>query len=282
MASVINTNILSINTHRQLSENQLQLASAIEKLSSGKRINSARDDAAGLAVSEGMTTQVRGLAVAKRNIADGISMAQTADGLLEEISTQLQRIRELAVQSASETLSVANRAHLHLESEQLTDEIDRVIHNARYNGTLLLDEAIVTGLNIGIQVGPNGGDVVNLNIPGLEIINSYGTLASGRGKIDLQSAASAVTSIGLLDEDIQTIVSGRAGLGATINRFESMVKNVDTYSENLQAARSRIVDTDFASATADLTRQQILTQAATAMLAQANQTPQGVVALLNQ
>lgn len=276
MAAVINTNVMSLNAQRQLANTQADMAQTIQRLSSGLRINSAKDDAAGLAVSEGMTSQIRGLAIAERNANDGISVAQTAEGALGQITDNLQRIRELAVQSSNEVMAAADRGHIQKEVDQLTDEISRIMNTTEFNGQALLDGSTAT---LNIQVGPNGTDQIALNLTDISALNSA---AGGAGAIDITGAdgTAAVAAIAQLDADLDAVVGHRATLGATQNRFESVISNIANYSENLQGARSRIMDTDFASETAAMTRNQILSQAGTSMVAQANQVPQGVLSLL--
>lgn len=276
MAAVINTNVMSLNAQRQLANTQADMAQTIQRLSSGLRINSAKDDAAGLAVSEGMTSQIRGLVIAERNANDGISVAQTAEGALGQITDNLQRIRELAVQSSNEVMAAADRGHIQKEVDQLTDEISRIMNTTEFNGQALLDGSTAT---LNIQVGPNGTDQIALNLTDISALNSA---AGGAGAIDITGAdgTAAVAAIAQLDADLDAVVGHRATLGATQNRFESVISNIANYSENLQGARSRIMDTDFASETAAMTRNQILSQAGTSMVAQANQVPQGVLSLL--
>ncbi len=399
--SVINTNTISLNAQRNLSTNSATLATTIQRLSSGLRINSARDDAAGLAISERFSTQIRGLNVAVRNANDGISLAQTAEGALGEIGGNLQRIRELAVQSANATNSSSDRAALNAEVTQLVDEIDRVAKQAEFNGTRLLDGSFLGQL---FQVGANAGQAIAIQetadaraaslggatfdtfstgtdfsgtataagtIAGISVsggglaaavviddvaiangdtaavvagkvvaaINAkigetglfasangaditftsvreavdtagafsgfavnFGTLTGGTGltnagniaattvspasnpvfldELDISTVVGAGQALAIVDKALTTVNSARADLGAVQNRFQSVVANLNTSSENLTASRSRIRDADYAKETAELTRTQILQQAGTAMLAQANQIPQNVLSLL--
>ncbi|CAN4279091.1 flagellin [Pseudoxanthomonas sp. YR558] len=400
MAQVINTNTISLNAQRNLSTSGASLATTIQRLSSGLRINSAKDDAAGLAISERFSTQIRGLDVAVRNANDGISLAQVAEGSLTEIGNNLQRIRELSVQSANATNSSSDRAALNAEVKQLASEIDRVAKQADFNGTKLLDGSFTSQL---FQVGANAGQaiaidkvvdakagslggamfatatfttatpadgVTALKIEGLQLTNAdgatvtidtvdvaaQGTAAGTRdaaakalvtainakigesgvyaelgaaGAVSLTSVKDSVGTNGafkgiaietgtwtggtapadvtastvattkqyasnldistfkgaqqaleIVDKALTSVNSARADLGAVQNRFTSVVANLQTSSENLAASRSRIRDTDFAKETAELTRTQILQQAGTAMLAQANQVPQNVLSLL--
>jgi flagellin len=395
--SVINTNTISLNAQRNLQSNSASLATTIQRLSSGLRINSARDDAAGLAISERFTTQIRGLNVAVRNANDGVSLAQTAEGALGEVGTNLQRIRELAVQSANATNSQSDRDALNAEVTQLVDEIDRVAKQAEFNGTKLLDGSFLgqlfqvganAGQAIAIQktadvrveqigaatfgfitggtfasgtatsagtisglgvVGPNGntiavGDVdvavgdtaaqvvtkmeaafnaavadtgvlarangVAMTLESVtEWVNSSGVAAGitinggtssaagittfgvtgGAGSntsvtrlngLDVSTIVGAGRAITIIDKALTTVNGARADLGAVQNRFQSVVANLNTSAENLTASRSRIRDADYARETAELTRTQILQQAGTSMLAQANQIPANVLALL--
>lgn len=394
MASVINTNMPSLNAQRNLTTSQTSLATSLQRLSSGLRINSAKDDAAGLAISERFSTQIRGLNQAVRNANDGISLAQTAEGAMAEIGNNLQRIRELSVQSANATNSQSDRDALNAEVKQLTAEIDRVAGNTNFNGTKLLDgsfsgalfqvgadagqtisvntiantqtsaigkaffaetqtstAAIAAGTaatasgsyasmeingatidSIDIEVGDSGDDVskklvgainskldqtgvyASLDDSGklkLESIKAdknfeftAGTLTGGTGitfaaagistteveatdsdatflsDVDITTVAGSQQALEIIDKALTTVSSSRADMGAIQNRFSSVVTNLQTSAENLTASRSRILDTDFAAETANLTRGQILQQAGTAMLAQANSLPNGVLALL--
>ena len=381
MAQVINTNTISLNAQRNLGTSGASLATTIQRLSSGLRINSAKDDAAGLAISERFSTQIRGLDVAVRNANDGISLAQVAEGSLTEIGNILQRIRELSVQSANATNSSSDRAALNAEVKQLTSEIDRVAKQADFNGTKLLDGTFTSQL---FQVGANAGQAIAIDkvvdaksaslgnvkfaadvtgtaiaaaaadgsISGLTLnsvaidkvdykngatgadiakalatainakmgesgvyaevtadtvtLNSVkagkdlvvgGTItgtgltaatttaaatatASFAKDLDITTFEGAQKALEIVDAALTSVNSARADLGAVQNRFTSVVANLQTSSENLAASRSRIRDTDFAKETAELTRTQILQQAGTAMLAQANQVPQNVLSLL--
>ncbi|MGJ4730679.1 flagellin [Luteimonas sp. SDU101] len=384
--SVINTNVMSLNAQRNLSTNSADLGTTIQRLSSGLRINSAKDDAAGLAISERFTTQIRGMDQAARNANDGISLAQTAEGALGEIGNNLQRIRELAVQSRNATNSDDDRAALQKEVAQLKSEIDRVANTTNFNGTKLLDGSFTAQ---SFQVGANQGETIDIaaitdaniaslgtyqsveysgaaiandatnplaaiadgafTINGVDIggvaevaagaangatragqlrdaINAASgetgvtatldgstlTLTSANGddivvagtvtgtgltagtydadsngvdnvgfaNLDISTAAGADTAILSMDAALKAVNDARADLGAVQNRFSSVVTNLQTGSENLSAARSRIMDADYAKETANLSRTQILQQAGTAMLAQANQSSQSVLSLL--
>ena len=272
MAQTINTNIMSLNAQRNLTKSQSALVTSMERLSSGLRINSAKDDAAGLAISERFTAQIRGLNVAVRNANDGVSLAQTAEGALGSVTENLQRIRELAVQSANATNSASDRDALQAEVDQLIAEIDRVATQTKFNGVALLDGSFSAQ---DFQVGANSGDTITL-----ARITDAKTATLGVDAVDVSSAAGAGTAIGLVDTALDTINSARATLGAVQNRFESTIANLQTAAENMSAARSRIQDADFAAETAELTRTQILQQAGMAMVAQANAAPQNVLTLL--
>ena len=384
MPQIINTNIASLNAQRNLNTSQSSLNTSLQRLSSGLRINSAKDDAAGLAIATRFTSQINGLDQASRNANDGISLAQTAEGALGTITDNLQRIRELAVQSRNATNSATDRAALNTEAQQLKAEIDRVASTTSFNGVKLLDGSFT---NQAFQVGANVGETItvsslvnaqsanlgsssvaqvtgaaastfgaitagDLQINGVNVgaigadtnaanrassvaaaINSYSsqtgvyatilssaptqivltnsgsvpatpnivvalagtattastgltaatttpTTTSGFASLDISSAAGADTAITTMDAALTAVNTARATLGAIQNRFSSVVTNLQTTSENLSALRSRIQDTDFAAETANLTKAQILQQAGTAMLAQANALPQNVLALL--
>jgi flagellin len=377
MPQIVNTNIMSLNAQRNLNSSQNALATSVQRLSSGMRINSAKDDAAGLAIAERMSSQVRGLNQAVRNANDGISLAQTAEGALAEISNNLQRIRELAVQSANATNSTSDRAALDAEAQQLVAEIERVANQTSFNGTSLLDGSFA---NAAFQVGANVNEtitvtgIVDANVASLGSVTkaqvtgaaataftavtagdltingtSVGGIAAGASAterasqvrdainsvadttgvyatndtattVTLSSASNIVIAhagatstlaitgltaattntatatgfVGLsigsvpganlaiqsMDAALTAVNDARASLGAMQNRFESTISNLSTTAENLSAARSRIQDADFAAETASMTRAQILQQAGTAMVAQANSLPQSVLSLL--
>ena len=383
MAAIINTNVVSLNAQRNLSSSQNALATSLQRLSSGMRINSAKDDAAGLAISERMTSQIRGLNQAARNANDGISMSQTAEGALGEIGNNLQRIRELAVQSRNASNSVSDRQALNNEVQQVKSEIDRVASSTSFNGTKLIDGSFT---NQSFQVGANVGETINIsslvnaqssalgsttsssanvtgaastaftaitagdltingvsvgavaaggnaatqganiaaaintvssttnvtatadaagkvtltNVSGSTTVVAFagasGTTATtgltagttavttatsaGFANLDISNTANADFAIAAMDSALSALNAGRADLGAYQNRFSSAIANVQTTAENLSASRSRIVDTDFAAETATLSRNQVLQQAGTAMLTQANAMPQSVLALL--
>jgi len=276
MPLLINTNVLSLNSQRALGNTQSDLKVAMQRLSSGLRINSAKDDAAGLYSVEKLTADIRGQNQAIRNAADGISLAQVAEGAMAQIANNLQRIREIAVQSSNAT--VEDRTGLQKEVDQLTQEISRIVQTTKFNGTALLSAS--TALNF--QVGEDGSADNRLSISTslLTGIAAYNGTLTATGVVDVSSASTASGAITLMETAIQTVASNRATFGAVQNRFEAVVANLSVSVENMSAARSRIQDADFAAETANLTRAQILQQAGVAMLAQANASPQTALALL--
>ncbi|WP_285712065.1 flagellin [Erythrobacter oryzae] len=273
--NVINTNTSALRATNSAVAAGKMLGTAMERLSSGKRINSAADDAAGLAIATSMTSQIRGMQQGIRNANDGISLAQTAEGALNEVTNMLQRIRELAVQSASGTYEDAtDRAYMQVEVDELTAQIDQVITNSEFNGVVLFDASTAT---VDIQAGPNGADTVTLTMADLTSLAASGGAA---GSYDVSTATAANTLIGTVDTELDSINSARATLGAGQNRLQSAVNNLTNVSTNLSDARSRIQDTDYSVETTALAKAQILGQASTAMLAQANQSQQNVLSLL--
>jgi flagellin len=274
MALTVNTNIASLNAQRNLATNQAGLGTVFQRLSSGLRVNSAKDDAAGLAIAEGLSSLVRGNNVALRNANDGISVGQTADGALGQIANNLQRIREIAVQSANGSISDTQRTYLQKEVTQLTSEISRVISGTQFNGTNLLDGTLST-INIQVGSGSAATDSIGVGLANLSQLN-----ANVSGTIDVTSTTNATTALGQIDSDLNTVIGARADFGAAQNRFDAVIANLQSYTENLTSARGRIVDADFAAETASLTRGQILQQASTAILAQANALPQNALTLL--
>ena len=267
MALSVNTNIMSLNAQRNLSRTETGLATAMERLSSGLRINSAKDDAAGLAIANRMDAQVRGMNVAIRNAGDAISLAQTAEGGLNEITNMLQRMRELAVQAANGTNSDADRTNLDAEYLALNTEITRQVGATKFNGVAILAAAVP---NV-FQVGANATDIITVTTVAMTGAAAGGTIATAGG---------ATTAIGAVDTALDLVTTNRATYGAVQNRFQSVINNLQVASENQSAARSRIMDADFAMETANMTRFQILQQAGTAMVAQANASPQSVLSLL--
>lgn len=289
MASTINTNLISLNAQRNLSASQSSLATTMQRLSSGLRVNSAKDDAAGLAIAERMNAQVRGMNVAMRNANDGISMAQTAEGALSKITDNLQRMRELAVQAANDTNNTTDRGSLDKEFKQLAEEIARVTTSSKFNGLPLL-----TNTNpVEFQVGANTGSDNQITLQGVDlkaatpgglgvVAGTPDTLGGPLGSLSATAvdASAARASMDAIDQALDLVNSHRATFGAAQNRFEAVVSNLQVASENTAAARSRITDADYAQETANLSRTQILQQAGTAMLAQANQMPQSVLKLI--
>lgn len=269
----INHNIAALNTYRQLTTNTTNTSKSLEKLSSGLRINRAGDDAAGLAISEKMRGQIRGLDTASRNASDGISLIQTAEGALNETHSILQRMRELAVQSASDTNTTTDRGEIQKEIEQLQSEITRISTDTEFNTQTLLSG----GFNAKIfQIGANSGQTVSLTVSNM----SATALGVDKGKVDLSTRGGASTAIDSIDTAIGTVSSSRAKLGAMQNRLEHTINNLGTSSENLSAAESRIRDVDMAKEMMEFTKNNILSQASQAMLAQANAQPQSVLQLL--
>jgi flagellin len=275
---VINTNIASINSQRRLNETNNNLSTSMERLSSGLRVNSAKDDAAGLAISNRMTSQIRGMTVATRNASDGISLAQTAESAMGELTNTLQRMRDLSVQSANDgAVTGGDREKLQAEFKQLNDELSRIVTSTEFNGKKIINGSLSTGL--AIQVGANTASDNRITI---SIANLSTTLAAVTGATigSVATASGARTAIDQIDAAIKSIDTSRAKLGAIQNRFTTTISNLQSSIENQSAARSRITDTDFAAETANLSRSQILQQAGTAMLAQANQSGQSVLSLL--
>lgn len=267
--TVISTNSAALRAQNGSRMANLSLQTAMERLSTGKRINSAKDDAAGLAIASTMTAQIRGMSQAIRNANDGISLAQTAEGALNEVTNMLQRIRELAVQSASGTYSAEDRTNLQTEVAELGAQIDSIISGTEFNGVTLFGAADVT---IDVQTGSNNGDTVTLTVTGLDLSTATAS--------DISTAAGANTALTNVDTALAAVNTTRASLGAGQSRLQSVVNNLTNNVANLSDARSRIEDTDFSVETTNLAKSQILSQAATAMLAQANQSAQGVLNLL--
>jgi flagellin len=277
MALTINTNVASLTAQRNLSSTQGALSTSLQRLSSGLRVNSAKDDAAGMFSIERMTADIRGLNQAVRNAQDGISLAQTGEGSMSQIQSALQRIREIAVQSSNAT--VEDRTGLQAEVDQLTQEISRIVTTTEFNGSLLLDGSTTS---LVFQIGADGAASNQITVTGIDLtgVNAYDASLTATGTVDVSSAAAASAAIATVDADIDSVSSNRATFGAVQNRFEAVVVNLTTYSENLSSARGRLQDADFAAETAMLTRAQILQQAGVAMLAQANTLPQTALALL--
>ncbi|MFA6180192.1 MAG: flagellin N-terminal helical domain-containing protein [Methylophilaceae bacterium] len=263
MAAVINTNLASLNTQRALSNSQSALNTSLQRLSSGLRVNSSKDDAAGLAIATRMDAQARGMNVAIRNSNDAVSFSQTAEGGLSKQTDALQRMRELAVQAANGTNTSTDRANLDAEFQQLSTEVARIASSTNFNGTNVFGAAYT------FQVGANTSDTIAVSSV------TAGTISGA-----ITTAAAATTAITAIDTALDTVNTTRATLGAVQNRFEAVIGQLQIASENQTAAKSRIMDADFAAETANLTRGQILQQAGTAMLAQANSLPNNVLSLL--
>ena len=279
MAQIINTNIMSLNAQRNLSATQSALATSVQRLSTGLRVNSAKDDAAGLAIAERMNTQVRGMNVAIRNANDAISLSQTAEGTLSKINDMGQRMRELAVQSANATNNDSDRASLNQEYQALAEEIKRNLAGASFNGTKLFAGAAA----LTFQVGANAAttDQITINTENLAGDAKFTAVIGNNTKPDgIATVTAASAALGKLDDMLSMVNSKRAEFGATQNRFEAVIQTLQVSAENQTAARSRIMDADFASETASLTRSQVLQQAGTAMLSQANSLPNNVLSLL--
>jgi flagellin len=279
--TVINTNVKSVIAANALKVNGRAMANAMEQLSTGKRINSASDDAAGLAISESMTAQARGLTTAVRNANDGISLVQTAEGALIEVSNMLQRMRELAVQASTETINGTQRGYLKAEATALADQIDKTISDTKWNGIKVLDSTFATGLtaagSIKIQVGDSAAQELTITVTDLTDVKKAKTLDAANDMSDQAKSSLAITAI---DKALGVVNTARASLGAVSNRLTSIVDNLTNVTQNLTESRSRIVDTDYAAATMELARTQIIQQAGMAILAQANQQPQAVLSLL--
>ncbi|MAI94434.1 MAG: flagellin FliC [Halieaceae bacterium] len=294
--AVVNTNVNASIAQNALSRNERAMNTAMERLSTGQRINSASDDAAGLAIASRMTSQIRGLDTGIRNAADAISMISTADGALIEVTNMLQRMRELALQASNGTTTEADRNYLNAEYQNLVSEIERISVNTEWNGRTILDgSANATGdSTVAFQVGANGGQTVAVNFGNIsqdsgsgatvfETFETSGTMTAG-AFISAQTTASAITTatsaITQIDAAITAVNSQRATFGAAMNQLTYAVDNLSNVRVNAEASRSRILDADYAAETAELARTQIISQAGTAMLAQANQLPQTVLSLL--
>ena len=281
MAQIINTNLMSLNAQRNLSTTQSALATSVQRLSTGLRVNSAKDDAAGLAIAERMNTQVRGMNVAIRNANDAISLSQTAEGALSKINDMGQRMRELAVQSANATNSESDRESLDAEFQALSAEIKRNLEGTSFNGTKLF-AALAT---LTFQVGANNSATDQIAVITADLTKDTKLTAvlggaGGANPADIKDAAKSREALEKLDGMLATVNSKRAEFGATQNRFEAVIQTLQVSAENQTAARSRIMDADFASETAALTRAQVLQQAGTSMLSQANSLPNNVLSLL--
>lgn len=284
--TVIGTNVTAMRSANAANKAEMSLAMSLERLSTGKRINSAKDDAAGLAISSKMTSQIKGMTVAIRNANDGIALAQTADSALGEISNLVQRLRELAVQTANGTVSDTDRESTQAEASQLIAQIDDIANNTSFNGVKLTDGSQGS---IVIQSGASAGQTITINLTDANaaVLNLTDESAAGAADgvvtaagISLETQANATDALTKLDAALDTINASRANLGAVQNRLESAVNNLQSTLTNLTEARSRIEDVDFSAETTQLAKAQILSQASTAMLAQANQSQQGVLKLI--
>jgi len=282
MTLSINTNIASIDAQRNLSSSQSSLATSMQRLSSGLRINTAKDDAAGLSIAERMNAQVRGMNVAIRNSNDGISLAQTADGALAQVSNSLQRMRELAVQSRNATNSSSDKDSLNKEFGQLQSEITRVLGGTAFNGKHILG-ADATTLNFQVGANTTSDDTVSITTTDMATGDTTMTTVTNTSSAVIDSTATSgaiATVIDNIDKAIDDVNDTRATFGATQSRFDSIISNLQSGVENQTAARSRIMDADFATETANMSRANVLQQAGTAMIAQANQQPSQVLSLL--
>lgn len=275
MSLFVNTNVSSLNAQRQLFDSGNALSTSFERLSSGFRINRAADDAAGLQITDRFQSQIEGLNQSVRNANDAISLVQTAEGALQETTTSLQRIRTLAVQSQNGINSSADRAALQQEVTALVAELSRIGADTTFAGNSLLSG----GFSAQFQIGANAGQTISVNLSSSNGA-SFGASGLGVGSVDISTAGGASAALASIDTAISSIGAQRAELGALQNRFQSTIRNLSTVSENLSGAQSRIKDTDFATETANLTKNQIIQQASTSVLAQANQRPQSALSLL--
>jgi flagellin len=266
MPMTINTNVVSLNAQRNLTMSQSSLATSMQRLSSGLRVNSAKDDAAGLAIATRQDAQIRGINVAIRNANDGVSLAQTAEGALATMTDALQRMRELAVQAQNGSNGTSDRANLDTEFQALASEVTRIAAQTKFNGTAVVGPS--AGVQV-FQVGANGGDTLTVTT------TQVTTIGGG-----ITTAALASTALADIDAKLDVISTSRASYGAAMSRFSMAIQNLQIASENQSAARGRIMDADFAAETSNMSRAQILQQAGTAMVAQANQLPSQVLTLL--
>ena len=276
--AVINTNLLSLTTQNNLNKSQSSLGTAIERLSSGLRINSSKDDAAGQAIANRMNSQIKGMTQAARNANDGISLVQTAEGNLNEINTNLQRIRELSVQAANDTNGGTDLDSINTEITQRLSEIDRIAGGANFNGKSLLNGAVSTALSIQVGAGVSTNDTISIDSTAL--INATSGTLSSTLSTTISNNSTAQTVISAADAAIAKIDGARSNMGAIQNRFESTINNLNNSISNLSAAQSRIQDADYATEVSNMSRAQILQQAGTSVLSQANQVPQAMLSLL--
>lgn len=284
MALSINTNVASINAQRNLASSQLSLNKSLQRLSSGMRINTAADDAAGLAISENFRGLLRSMNQATRNANDGVSLLQTAEGALNETSSMLVRMRELAQQAATGTVGSTERGYIQNEIDKLASEIDRISKTTEFNGTMLLDGSLSTSGSMEFQIGARNtvNDRIGMMVNSADS-HTFGVgtqKANGNADISVTDQTSAQSALNSIDSAIASVSQVRGDLGATQNRLQSTINNLQVAIENTSASESRIRDTDIAAETANMTRNNILTQAGTAILAQANQAPQAALSLL--
>ena len=272
--TVINTNINAIRAANASNKATMMQGMSMERLSTGKRINSAKDDAAGLAISTSMTSQVNGMQQGVRNANDGISLAQTGEGAINEVINMLQRVRELAVQSASGTYQTQDRTNMQQEVTSLTTQIGSVLSNTKFNGNALFSTTAGTDVSVSIQAGANATDAITLTSKALDGTNLTATA------LDVTTAAKATTTLANVDLALKDAEATAAGLGAGESQLQSAVNNLTNNATNLTDARSRIMDTDYSAETTAMAKAQILSQASTAMIQQANQSAQGVLSLL--
>ncbi|MGR2679963.1 flagellin N-terminal helical domain-containing protein [Chromobacterium haemolyticum] len=281
MAITVNTNIASLNAQRNLGNSNNALQVSLQRLSSGLRVNSAKDDAAGLAISQTLTAAIRGNNQSIKNANDGISVGQTAEGALGQIANNLQRIREIAVQAANGSVSNTNRSQLQSEVDQLTQEISRIVQTTQFNGTSLLSGGSVLTFQVGSSGAANNQvSISSTDLTSAGVLNTYNSSLTNTGTVTVTTQSNASGALSSLDADIASISNIRSTFGAVQNRFDAVVANLQNYVENLTAANSRIVDVDFAAETANLTKNQILQQAGTSILKNANSLPQSALTLL--
>ena len=283
--SSVNTNVNASVAQNALSRNERSMDTAMERLSTGKRINSAKDDAAGLAISARMTSQIRGLETGVKNAGDAISMISVADGALVEVGNMLQRMRELTIQAGNGTITTADRSYLNSEYQNLITEIERIADNTQWNGTNILNQASSASSTFAYQVGANGGQTVSVNFGAVDQTtgSAFAVFAGSAASISFTNVSAATNSSGVLtniDAAITELSEQRSTFGAAMNQLTYAIDNLSNVKVNSEAARSRIEDTDYAAETSELARTQIIHQAGVAMLAQANQVTATVLALL--
>lgn len=283
--SSVNTNVNASVAQNALARNERSMDTAMERLSTGKRINSAKDDAAGLAISARMTSQIRGLEAGVKNAGDAISMISVADGALVEVGNMLQRMRELTIQAGNGTITTADRSYLNSEYQNLITEIERIADNTQWNGTNILNQASTASSTFAYQVGANGGQTVSVNFGAVDQTtgSAFAVFAGSAASIAFTNTSAAVNSSGVLtniDAAITELSEQRSTFGAAMNQLTYAIDNLSNVKVNSEAARSRIEDTDYAAETSELARTQIIHQAGVAMLAQANQVTATVLALL--